>query len=108
MEEKITAPYRLDGEVELDRSLRPAQFDDFVGQSKVKENLRVFVGAAKQRQEPLDHVLFCGPPGLGKTTLAHIIANELGVPVRPTSGPTLQKPFDLKELAATVKAALQD
>jgi len=103
MEEKITAPYRLDGEVELDRSLRPAQFDDFVGQSKVKENLRVFVGAAKQRQEPLDHVLFCGPPGLGKTTLAHIIANELGVPVRPTSGPTLQKPFDLAGILSKLR-----
>jgi len=103
MEEKITAPYRLDGEFELDRSLRPAQFDDFVGQGKVKENLRVFVGAAKQRQEPLDHVLFCGPPGLGKTTLAHIIAHELGVNLRPTSGPTLQKPFDLAGILSKLR-----
>ena len=103
MEEKITAPYRLDGEFELDRSLRPAQFDDFVGQAKVKENLRVFVGAARQRQEPLDHVLFCGPPGLGKTTLAHIIANELSVNLRPTSGPTLQKPFDLAGILSKLR-----
>ena len=95
MEKEITAPYRLEGEFELDKSLRPTRFADFVGQDKVKENLRVFVGAAKQRHEPLDHVLFCGPPGLGKTTLAHVIASELGVKLRPTAGPTLQKPFDL-------------
>jgi Holliday junction DNA helicase RuvB len=64
-EKKITAPFRLEGELELDRSLRPTRFEDFVGQEKVKENLRVFVGAAKQRREALDHVLFSGPPSLG-------------------------------------------
>jgi Holliday junction DNA helicase RuvB len=103
MEEKITAPFRLDGEIEFDRSLRPALFKDFVGQKKVKENLRVFVDAAKQRREALDHVLFSGPPGLGKTTLAHIIANELQVKVRPTSGPTLQKPFDLAGILSKLR-----
>lgn len=103
MAEKITAPYRLEGEFELDRSLRPIQFGDFVGQEKIKENLKIFVGAAKQRKEPLDHVLFSGPPGLGKTTLAHIIANELGVNVRPTSGPTLQKPFDLAGILSKLR-----
>lgn len=103
IEGKITAPYRLEGELELDRSLRPTRFEDFVGQKKVKENLRVFVGAAKQRREALDHVLFSGPPGLGKTTLAHIIANELGVKVKPTSGPTLQKPFDLAGILSKLR-----
>lgn len=103
MEREITAPYRLEGEFELDRSLRPARFGDFVGQEKIKENLKIFVGAAKQRKEPLDHVLFSGPPGLGKTTLAHIIANELGVNVRPTSGPTLQKPFDLAGILSKLR-----
>jgi Holliday junction DNA helicase RuvB len=103
MEEKITAPYRLDGEFEFDRSLRPTHFKDFVGQKKIKENLRVFVNAAKQRGEALDHVLFSGPPGLGKTTLAHIIAHELEVNLRPTSGPTLQKPFDLAGILSKLR-----
>ncbi len=103
MEQKITTPYRLDGEFELDRSLRPGRFQDFVGQEKIKENLRVFVHAAKQRHEALDHVLFSGPPGLGKTTLAHIIANELEVSLRPTSGPTLQKPFDLAGILSKLR-----
>jgi len=103
MEKKITAPYRLDGEFEFDRSLRPTRFKDFVGQQKIKENLLVFVNAAKQRREALDHVLFSGPPGLGKTTLAHIIANELEVKVRPTSGPALQKPFDLAGILSKLR-----
>jgi Holliday junction DNA helicase RuvB len=102
-EGKITAPYPLEGELELDRSLRPTRFEDFVGQERIKENLRVFVGAAKKRREALDHVLFSGPPGLGKTTLAHIIANELGVKVKPTSGPTLQKPFDLAGILSKLR-----
>jgi Holliday junction DNA helicase RuvB len=103
MEEKITAPYRLEGEFEFDRSLRPTRFQDFVGQKKIKENLRIFVNAAKQRREALDHVLFSGPPGLGKTTLAHIIANEMEVNLRPTSGPTLQKPFDLAGILSKLR-----
>ncbi len=76
-------------------NLRPKIFDDFVGQEKIKENLKVFITATKQRNEPLDHVLFCGPPGLGKTTLATIIANELKVNIRSTSGPVLERPGDL-------------
>lgn len=75
--------------------VRPRSFDEFVGQDKIKANLRVFIQAAKQRGEALDHVLFCGPPGLGKTTLAYIISSELGVEIKVTSGPVLERPGDL-------------
>lgn len=80
---------------EAERALRPTLFDDFSGQDSVVDNLRVFVAAAKQRKEALDHVLLHGPPGLGKTTLAHIISNDLGVNLKVTSGPVLDKPGDL-------------
>ncbi|MBV9700970.1 MAG: Holliday junction branch migration DNA helicase RuvB, partial [Candidatus Eremiobacteraeota bacterium] len=76
-------------------SLRPKSFDEYVGQQRVVENLRISIDAAKRRAEPLEHVLFYGPPGLGKTTLAGLIARELGANFRPTSGPTLEKPKDL-------------
>ncbi|MDG5814883.1 Holliday junction branch migration DNA helicase RuvB [Chitinispirillales bacterium ANBcel5] len=82
-------------EVQFDNALRPEQFSDFVGQESIKENLGIFVEAAKQRGEALDHVLFCGPPGLGKTTLSRILASELGVEVHTTSGPVLEKKGDL-------------
>ncbi|MGE0409098.1 MAG: Holliday junction branch migration DNA helicase RuvB [Amphiplicatus sp.] len=88
----------IDGEQRLDdadAALRPKRLDDFVGQPRAKDNLRVFVEAALARSEALDHVLFHGPPGLGKTTLAHIVANELGVAFRSTSGPAITKPGDL-------------
>jgi Holliday junction DNA helicase RuvB len=84
-----------DEERELDITLRPQSFSDFVGQESLKENLSVFVEAAKKRGEALDHILFCGPPGLGKTTLARILANELGVGISVTSGPVLEKKGDL-------------
>ena len=82
-------------EKEQDNALRPLRFDDFAGQSKIVSNLRIFVEAARMRGESLDHVLLFGPPGLGKTTLSNIIANELGVGFKVTSGPVLDKPGDL-------------
>ena len=88
---------------ELDKVLRPKSFDDFTGQGQVLENLEVFVKAAKLRSEALDHVLFHGPPGLGKTTLAYIIANEMGVSMKTTSGPVLDKPADLAGLLTNLE-----
>ncbi|MGN0011404.1 MAG: Holliday junction branch migration DNA helicase RuvB [Marinilabiliaceae bacterium] len=88
---------------ELDRKLRPLTFDDFTGQSSVVENLRIFVAAAKMRSEPLDHTLLYGPPGLGKTTLSAIIANQLGVNMKTTSGPVIDKPGDLAGLLTSLE-----
>lgn len=90
-------------EKELEKALRPLSFDDFTGQHKVVENIKVFVSAAKQRGEALDHVLLHGPPGLGKTTLSHIIANELGSNIKITSGPVLDKPSDLAGLLTNLE-----
>lgn len=88
---------------DYERALRPLEFDDFSGQEAVVDNLRVFVLAAKQREEALDHVLLHGPPGLGKTTLAHIISNDLGVNLKVTSGPVLDKPGDLAGLLTNLE-----
>jgi len=90
-------------EKEVEKALRPLSFDDFTGQQKVVENIKVFVLAAKQRSESLDHVLLHGPPGLGKTTLSHIIANELGSHIKITSGPVLDKPSDLAGLLTNLE-----
>jgi Holliday junction DNA helicase RuvB len=95
---RITVPGRLEDELEYDLSLRPTRFDEFVGQEKIKENLSIFIQAAKKRGESLDHVLFYGPPGLGKTTLAYIIAKELTSNIKSTSGPVLERPADLAGL----------
>jgi len=90
-------------ELDLEKKLRPLSFDDFSGQDQVLDNLKVFVEAANQRNEALDHTLFHGPPGLGKTTLANILANELGVGIKITSGPVLDKPGDLAGLLTNLE-----
>lgn len=97
-ENRIVAPEYLDMDSEVERQLRPRTIDEYIGQSKAKENLSIYIEAAKHRGEPLDHVLLYGPPGLGKTTLAGIIANEMGVSFRVTSGPAIEKPKDLAAL----------
>jgi len=92
---RLVNPGAGDEEATLDVNLRPGSLDEFVGQEKLKENLKIFITAANQRKEPLDHLLFCGPPGLGKTTLAHIISNELKVSIKSTSGPMLERAGDI-------------
>jgi Holliday junction DNA helicase RuvB len=94
----------IDDDVKLDHSLRPKSFAEYVGQKTLIENLRVFAQAAKRRHEPLDHVLLCGPPGLGKTTLAHIIAHEMGAIIHATSGPAIEKKGDLAGLVTHLGA----
>ncbi len=103
MPERIIEPEQNNDDVQLDKSLRPSRFADFVGQDRIKENLRVFIDAAKGRGEALDHVLFCGPPGLGKTTLANIIAHELGVNIKITSGPVLERTGDLAAILTNLQ-----
>jgi len=102
-EERITIPETLTTDAELDRSLRPVNFDEFVGQERLVENLKIFIQAAKKRGEALDHSLFYGPPGLGKTTLAFVLAAELEVNIRCTSGPVLEKPGDLAGLLTNLQ-----
>ena len=97
-ENRILAPEELPEDFDVDNPLRPRTLAEYIGQDKVKENLSVFIKAAKIRKEPLDHVLLYGPPGLGKTTLSGIIANEMGVNFRITSGPAIEKPGDLAAL----------
>src|SRR5882724_5458955 len=89
---------------EFENNIRPSAIDDFAGQPQLIENLRIFIKAAKMRGEALDHVLFHGPPGLGKTTLSRIVANELGVNIRETSGPVIEKPGDLAGLLTNLEA----
>ena len=103
MEEFDIRQQQLNSDKDLDNALRPLCFDDFAGQSKIVDNLRVFVEAARQRGESLDHTLLHGPPGLGKTTLSNIIANELGVGFKITSGPVLDKPGDLAGILTSLE-----
>ncbi len=92
-----------DKEQEIDKALRPLSFSDFIGQDSIVKNLKVFVEACNQREDALDHTLFHGPPGLGKTTLAHILSNELNVGLKVTSGPVIDKPGDLAGLLTNLE-----
>ncbi len=100
---EVTTPDVLSEERSAEASLRPSRLDEFVGQAKVKENLQIAIEAARQRGEPLDHALFFGPPGLGKTTLAILLAREMGVSIRTSSGPVLERPGDLVGLLTGLK-----
>src|SRR6188768_809620 len=95
MDDRLVTAAKADEDAQYEAGLRPRVLDDYIGQDRVRENLQVSIAAARQRSEALDHVLLYGPPGLGKTTLAYVIGNELGAPVRATSGPVLEKPGDL-------------
>ena len=99
----VTADTATPQEEALERALRPKAMEEYVGQTKAREQLEIFIGAAKKRSEALDHVLLFGPPGLGKTTLSHIIAGELGVNLRQTSGPVLEKPKDLAAILTNLE-----
>lgn len=102
-ENRIVSGEKRGEDGSLEKNLRPLNFDDYVGQEKIKENLNIFIQAALERQEALDHVLLYGPPGLGKTTLAHIITNKLGVNIHITSGPAIERPGDLAAILTNLE-----
>jgi Holliday junction DNA helicase RuvB len=100
---RVAAPVRVDDDAQFDAGLRPRILDEYIGQDRVRDNLQVAIAAARQRREALDHVLLYGPPGLGKTTLAYVIGNEMGVPVHATAGPIIEKPGDLAGMLTDLK-----
>jgi holliday junction DNA helicase RuvB len=103
MSERLITPGRADDEAQYEAGLRPRSLDEYIGQDRVRDNLQVSIAAARGRKEALDHVLLYGPPGLGKTTLAYVIGNELGVPVRATAGPVIEKPGDLAAMLTNLQ-----
>ena len=104
--ERAVAPTLTEDDLELDFSLRPKRLDDYLGQTKVKESLGIMIAAAQGRGEPADHILFSGPPGLGKTTLATVVANELGASIRTTSGPAIARTGTWRPFSPTSKRAM--
>ncbi len=102
-EDRVITPARVPDDAAFEADIRPRTLDEYIGQTKVKKNLSVFIEAARERKDPLDHVLLYGPPGLGKTTLAHILANELGVEVKATSGPAMERSGDLAAILTNLE-----
>ena len=103
MSDRLVTSVPVDDDAQYDAGLRPRLLDEYIGQDRVRDNLQVSIAAARQRGEALDHVLLYGPPGLGKTTLAYVIGNELGVPVRATAGPVIEKPGDLAAMLTNLQ-----